>query len=488
MNKQLTGKIRQNKHVIIFTSDGFTFTFVRVDDYKDTDGNYLHFTLKPDEAGYIWGVTSDQSVIAIYIKENRDIYHSLVTNTWNYIVFNHEPYEKTNGNNDDRFLSDDVPLIHKDSDELSGLFGFTGIEFLNGFVRSVNPCNALHEDFDLEKRFGEYEKTGGESEHEILVYKVYNDNKKFSVNVGDDSSDWQFGSVVSQRNDINKGEALSNDISSLIIEFTSGQTLKKFYDYYGYVSDIMAFLTYRSEVYFESIKLLSKHPQFGLLSIAECYVKYGKSESIRDIVRVISVKSFTDDMFERLVTSSMVKSKECAGLPISIIPKDDDDAILMTTDKIRNICSALEAEINATGVKCVKNTELENLVEKVKALINTHKNQSDEDLRLPEKTYNNIFNSISYWSDTAADRFIIAWHKNEDLNLTYGWNIVVNEKDIEEFVKARNKITHSGQREITEQIAYTGIALSALVYSLTLQRIGFSRESVRDIMERRLIR
>ncbi|MBE5839567.1 hypothetical protein [Butyrivibrio sp.] len=43
MKSQLTGKIRIDGHVIIFTSDEFSFTFVRVDDYKDADGRYSKF-------------------------------------------------------------------------------------------------------------------------------------------------------------------------------------------------------------------------------------------------------------------------------------------------------------------------------------------------------------------------------------------------------------------------------------------------------------
>lgn len=369
MSKQLTGKIRQDGHIIIFTSDEYRFTFVRVDDYKDPNGHYLQFILHPDNAGYVWGVTSEQKVIAIYIKEDICIYHSLVTNTWNYIIFSTLPYEKADGIYDERVVMDSVLLNQKDSDELSRIFRFTGIEFINGFVRSVNPCNALHKDFDLEKKIIDFEKTEGESPHGVLVYKVFDDNKKFTVDIDDSSTVWMFGSAVSQRNDINKGEALSNDISSLIIEFHSGQTLRTFYDYYGYVSDILAFLAYRRNVYYESIKLLTKHPKYGFSSFAECYVMYEDPASVRDMVRVVSVKPFTDDMFKKLVASSMNKAKDGVGLPISIIPKDDDDAVLMTTDKIRSICSALETEINATGVKSVKNAELESLILEEKKML-----------------------------------------------------------------------------------------------------------------------
>jgi len=444
--------------------------------------------LRPDRAGYVWGVTSDQKVIVVYIKEDRGIYHSLVINTWNYIIYDTLPYEKANRISDESPKSDSVPLLQKDSDELSWLFRFTGIEFVNGSLRSVNPCNALHENFELEQKITNNDnKQESNHAHGLLVYDVVDDAKEFTVDIEGDITTWLFGSAISQRNDINEGGTLSNDISSLIIKFNSCQTLETFYDYYGYASDILAFLTYRRNIFFESIKLLTRHPEFGLSSFAECYVKYEEPASVWDMVRVISVKPFTDEMFKKLLISSMAKSKECVGLPTGIIPKDDEDAVMMTVNKIRNICSALETEINATGVKSVKNAELENLINDIKDVIKAHRKQSDEEHKLPDKTYDNIFSSISHWSDPAADRFIRAWHENEDLSLTSGWDIVLFDKDIEEFVKVRNRITHSGQRELTEQIANTGIALSALAYSLTLQRIGISRESVRAIMERRLI-
>ena len=158
------------------------------------------------------------------------------------------------------------------------------------------------------------------------------------------------------------------------------------------------------EIFFESIKLLTRHPEFGFSSFAECHVKYEEPASVRDMVRVISVKLFTDEMFKKLVVSSKAKSKDCVGLPTGIIPKDDEDAVLMTVNKIRNICSALEIEINATGVKSVKNAELESLINDIKDVIKAHRKQSDEEHKLPDKTYDNIFSSISHWSNPAADR------------------------------------------------------------------------------------
>ena len=246
MSKQLTGKIRQDGHVIIFTSDEYRFTFVRVDDYRDTNGNYTRFTLRTDKAGYVWGVTSDQKVIAIYIKEDRGIYHSLVINTWNYIIYDTLLYEKANRISDESPKSDSVPLLQKDSDELSRLFRFTGIEFVNGSLRSVNPCNALHENFEMEQMITNNDnKQESDHAHGLLVYDVVDDAKEFTVDIEGDVTTWRFGSAISQRNDINKGETLSNDISSLILKFNSCQTLETFYDYYGYASDILAFLTYR---------------------------------------------------------------------------------------------------------------------------------------------------------------------------------------------------------------------------------------------------
>ena len=488
MKSQLTGKIRIDGHVVIFTSDGFRFTFVRVDDYRDADGRYSKFVLRADKVGYVWGVTSDQKVIAVYIKEDREIYHSLVTNTWNYIIIECLPNGKADGISDERPMLDSVSLLQKDSDELSQLFRFNRIEFLNGSVRSVNPCNALHENFDLEKRIADFDnQPESDHAHGLLVYDVVDDSKKFTIDIDGDVTIWRFGSTVSWRNDINKGEVLANDTSSLIIEFNSDQTLETFYDYYGYVSDILAFLTYRRNIFYESIKLLTMHPDYGVASYAECYVNFTRPASVRDMVRVVSVKLFTDEMFKKLVVSSQAKSKDCAGLPTSVIPQDDDDAIMMNADKVRRICSALESEINATGVKSVYNEELDSLINKVKDVIKAHRKQSDKEHKLPDKTYDNIFSSISHWSDPAADRFVRAWHENEDLNLTTGWNIIVYDRDIEEFVNVRNRITHSGQGELTEKIANTGIALSALTYSLALQRIGVDKEYIREIMERGLI-
>ncbi|MCB5688667.1 hypothetical protein [Blautia wexlerae] len=440
-NAVVTGIIKTDKGNVSFYGEDFKFTFMNADTKEE-------IVIDADENGYIWGKTYEGKAIAIYAKQSIIIKGTRVLNTWNYII--------------SRFAG-----ISKES-----IISFKGIRFKNGVIRTIHPCNALHED---------YEK----SKDGILAYRVANDRKSYLINAGNETISWIFGSEINQRMSIEEGNSLSNGNALLDILFDNQQGYKTFYDWYGYVCDFCSFLTFRNNIFFEKIFLLRETPYNVNEAFAECYVKSEGEVSLRKFVNIIPITYIDDNMFNEMIMNILKQDKNHKGLPIFITPKDDRDAKIMDVGKIRNICSALEMELDLGGVRLKSGSNMKVLIETVKKDVKEHRDGKEP---LSSKAYDYIFGNISYWDQPLAERAYNAWKQHEDkmqpLLSLYG--IDIDQEKIEAFVKARNNITHNGFTGIDEDVANTAFVLMGLVYCCTLTRIKMPMELIKDVMGRRL--
>lgn len=436
----VNGIIKTDKGNVTFYGENFKFTFMNADTKEE-------LVLDIDENGYIWGRTYEGKVIAIYAKRSIKIKETRVLNTWNYIISKFEGISK------------------------ESIKTFKGIRFKNGAIRTIYPCNALHEDFE-------------KSKDGILVYRIENDSKCYSINVGNETVSWKFGSEINQRMSIEEGESLSNGNALLDILFDNQQGYKTFYDWYGYVCDFCAFLTFRNNICFEKIFLLRETPYNVNEAFAECYVKIEGESSIRKFVNIIPISYIDNNVFKEIVMNILKQDKKHKGLPIFIAPRDDRDAIIMDVGKIRNICSALEMELDLGGVHLESSPNMNVLIETVKKYIKEHRDGKEP---LSSKAYDYIFGNISHWDQPLAERAYNAWKQHEDKMqpLLKLYSIDIDQEKIEMFVKARNNITHNGFTGMDEDVANTAFVLMGLVYCCALTRINVSTELIKDIMGRR---
>lgn len=436
----VTGIIKTDKGNLTFYGENYKFTFMNVDSKEEV-------VIKADENGYIWGRTYEDKVIAIYAKESIKIKQTVILNTWNYII--------------SRFAG-----VSKES-----IKSFKGIRFKNGAIRTIHPCHALHED---------YEK----SKDGKLVYRIENDRKCYSINIGDKKISWRFGSEINQIISMEKGNSLSNGNALLDIMFNNQQDYKTFYDWYGYVCDFCSFLTFRNNIYFEKIFFVNETPYNVNEAFAECYVKIEGEVSVRKFANIIPISYIDDNAFNEIIMNIMKQDRTHKGLPIFIAPKDDRDAKIMDVGKIRNICSALEMELDLGGVRLESSDSMKSLVEKVKKVVKEHR-KGNQPLSLKEYDY--IFGNISHWDQPLSERAYNAWKEHEDKlkPLLNSYYINIEKEKIEKFVKARNNITHNGFTGIDEDVAITAFALMGLVYCCALTRIKVSTELIKDIMGRR---
>lgn len=435
----ISGLINTSKGNITFYGDNFKFVFMNsnptVEVSIDTDAN-----------GYIWGKTYDNRIIAIYAKQCIKVKSSKALNTWNYII--------------SRYMN-----VSKES-----ISSLRGIRFVNGTIRTISPCDALHEDFS----------TIGDGK---ITYTVKDDSIKYEVDINNEKLCWKFGSEISQKMSLEEGNSLSNGNAILDVVFEIEKDYKAFYDWYGYVCDFCSFMSFRNNISFERIYLL-RDTQYEMYdSFAECYVKKDGDVSQKKYLNNIPVSYLSKDVFCEMLKNIIKIDEEHKGLPIFITPKDDRDANLITIDKIRNICSALEMELDFCGISKCNDTKIQNLKNSVKELIKNHRKGTD---KLTEKEYSYIFNSISHWGQPLSERAYCAWclHEGHLKKMIEMYDLSITKEKIEAFVKTRNKITHDGFTGIDENVADTAFAIIGLIYCCTLTRLKMKSDEIDSIIKR----
>jgi hypothetical protein len=438
----LTGFIQTKAGNVVFSAENFKFTVMK------TDFSMENIVIPADEHGYIWGRTHEGRVIAIYVRNDIKVGSVCVFCTWNYIVFKG---------------------INRQVDSIAS---FRGIRFKNGAIKTVFPANALH----LDK----------EEEDDVISYRVKPDCTEYHCEDEGQPVLWSFSSMIHQTWTIKDGDTLSNTDSLLDIMFQEEQNYSTFYKYYGYVCSLCSFLTFRRDVAFESVSLLADNPGCSREEYATCYIKNPDTVEQRDVMHVIPVRFLDETILKNIMKNIYDPDKTQKGLPLLITPEDERDANRMDIGKIRNICSAMEMELDMQGIRLPANPNMKKLVCAVKKMVKEHRGGENP---LSEKSYDYIFSNISHWDQPLVERIWEAWKQHEkDLKpILRIYNIVISNEDIQEFVKARNNITHNGFTGISENVATTAFAIMILIYFCSMIRIGMKPQEAQGFLSRRLI-
>lgn len=161
----------------------------------------------------------------------------------------------------------------------------------------------------------------------------------------------------------------------------------------------------------------------------------------------------------------------------------DKDYSILYDDKIKNICSSIECEMDfIKDLKDDENTNLTNLIKEVKDVIKKHRKS---DNRLEDKTYDMIYNSISHWGMANSRKIYLLYKKQEEYMkiLEERANLSCTEDDIAAFVKYRNDITHGRYRTLDSVMARTAYTLMALAYCCFLLRNGIKDDKLKFLFE-----
>ncbi len=364
--------------------------------------------------------------------------------------------------NGSKQLNTDSYIVAKYNAARADMSGFDRIEFIGGTLNRVFYCNALESDDN------DISNPTFHLQDDTLTYDVDIENIPCKLKIHSDIRE-SFG---------DSGRVLSNDKAILSIEFPHKQPLNSVYKHIAKIKELLAFMTFRRNVGFESITLYHNSPD---LSPMEVFIKEVQAFTEKNIFNNITFDSLKDSIPALL--SILYGSKEDKpSYELGFIPTSDKDIRYMTNNKIRLICSSLECEMSfVKDLDKKEDQNLEKLITDVKALIKSHRKTPD---KLSQKTYDNIFNNISHWSMSASDKMCLLYHRHEQEILKIAlWSQRVDDEKIDEFVKYRNKITHGSWRVLSDSVASTAHVLQSLVYCCILTRIGMSKEQICTLCE-----
>jgi len=337
------------------------------------------------------------------------------------------------------------------------------IEFCGGTLNSLYQQTQIVTEYDEERKC--YIKT----------YPTF--KKEYSVKIKDIECKLILKNMPSEN---------SPSIMNLIVryEFSKEMPIKTIKLIYNVLMKICRFMTNRGNVGFDEVRLYQIDDEKDeWIKFADGFLDYQYDNFTE---KKYQQNILFDDIDECIVNLHSVMSADTEGKATYLFDfyaDNDKDYSILSDDKIKNICSSIECELDfVTDLKDDENANLEDLIKNVKAVIKQHRKS---DKKLEDKTYDMIFNSISHWG-MANSRKIYLLYKKQDYYmkiLNEKAKLSCTEEDIAAFVKYRNDITHGRYRTLDSVIVATAYALMALAYCCFLLRMGIKDDKLKLLFE-----
>ena len=427
--KQITGIFPSKEGNMCFLADGFNFTIM------DNQVEPLRLIEIDPQDSFLRGKTRDGYDIGMYAgKEKAHIYGNCRYETGAYVV----------------------SLKQKDGD----ISYYSGIEFVGGTL------NKLYKPFLFRIQ-------GVEPEERKTI--------SFSITRDDGTIQFEIGySVILGRT---KKELRNEETVYCRLSFSCAQNLESFFKHFNAVKELIAFMTFRQNVGFDDIFLLSPPEEINgfqfVNHLATVHIQYENDFTEKDSFTCIGFEDIESSLPAFLML--LYNNEERKPLYSSgYIPKDDSDVFRMSNSKIREICSAIECELSHVQV-CDDEVDsnLQELIDSVKKIIKEHR---ESEKKLPDKAYDTINGSLGNWSIPASERIIALYQMHwQDVVRLRPIHFPMTDSAIEDFIKYRNDITHGKYRVLDEKIARTGFALMGLIYCCVLTRIGVDSQTIHKI-------
>ena len=340
---------------------------------------------------------------------------------------------------------------------------FQAIEFVGGTLNNLYEQTRIETKYDDEQRC--YIKTYPESRKEYnLKIKDY-DCKMIIRNIPSETSPSKMDLVIRY-------------------EFPYELLLAEIKLIYNVLIDICRLLTNRKNVGFDVVKLYKIDEKTQELScFADAFIDYKYEQFTNKSYRNNILFDYLGDCISNLhtVVSSGTERKE--NYLMGFFAESDSDYNVLTDDKVKNICSSIECELNfIMDLKNDENENLKDLIKLIKKVLKHHKKSAN---RLEDKTYGLIYNSMSHWSMSNSRKIYLLYEKNRifmDI-LKNRTSLSCTEEDVGAFVKYRNDVTHGRYRTLDSTIATTSYTLMALSYCCFFSRIGMKEDRLKKLFE-----
>ena len=391
----------------------------------------------PQQQGFILGRTPERKYVYIYANQELKIWHELTLNTWTYFV-----------------------------SSFPDISTYKILCFENGILNKLFfPSSVIFE-------YTEKAETKVKYQDDSLTYTLAGKNVRGNISIH---------STPHDRRSAEKGDSISTGGINLEITFDEEKEIQTFPEMFGYILNMCQFMAFRRNISFEKITFRDFIDNFPEMtdSVAECYVNY---EHVHDTNKVIH-SCLTFNILQESVTSllsSIVSNKpKKPSFNIGFIPDDDKTALYITSIKIREICSALESEMELSKIQVQQETAFDNLVEKLKDIV---KEDRDGIHSLTDpKSYDYILGTLRHLSGALADRIEKCFSEYQPLIGEY-----ISREDIDKLVQYRNTITHGNFMPLDNKLAETAFVLIKLVYCCILKRIGLTDKVIKELFQRQL--
>lgn len=447
LEHQITGVIQTNTTPIIFTVPKGEYRFSFLTSKAATAFEHQDSITIPTNDDFIFGKTHTGHNIAVYCNcENINVSTSRGLNTAAYVISHCNTYKM---------------------DSFSELGFYDRILFYGGTLNQVSSARKLDTSFETSNIVITH-KT-----HPI-VFDVSSDEIKCSIEIN-----WGIHEV--------SGKSVECSDLVLIMKFDEIQPLKTFFEHYNKIRDLLSFMTFRYNVGFSKIEIANTQSTIKDHGIsANVFVQESAQWAQKDYHINICFEEIEQHLPTLLTTLYHVQDKKPA-LILGFLPETDNDLFYITNSKIRNLCSALESEISQR--KDIKKSKNDLITDLKKRALHLVKEFRKENPGLTDDQCSLIQGSIGNWSLPLSDKLCALLHLFDDEMLLLSRDEQeVSDVDIVEFVKYRNSITHGNHNTITQQIAKTAFYLQGLVYLCILERIGMTRDEIKQLCQYKLLR
>lgn len=387
--------------------------------------------------GFILGRTTEGKFIYIYAGKDISIRRQATINTWLYFI-SRTPDVET----------------------------YRAISFNGGILNKLFFNAAL--DFD-------YDKSGHikvQYKDDQQVYSLVNEEMRGTVAVR---------SSVSENVSAEKGTSIAISGTELELVFEEEQKVETFSDMFGYILNLCQFMAYRRNVRFEEIFLGQESKRLpGIYEkIASCFVRYDeKIETEKNMHMCITFNELGEGT-AHLLNSIMNNRTAKPQFMIGFLPENDEDVNLVTSMKIREICSSLESEMELLDIRGEHEKEFEELIDKLKKVVKEHR---DGDGSLDKKDYDYVFGTLNHLTGALGDRIENCFMEYQPI-----LGEVIYRKQIDQIVKYRNTITHGNYMQLDVELAETAYVLIMLIYCCILKRVGMADDRIHELFLRRII-
>lgn len=321
-----------------------------------------------------------------------------------------------------------------------------------------------------------------EVENGKRVLDVRKDSMKWELESGRLRGTLEVASGIREGMSAERGDYIEVTDAALELILEQPRELTEFSDVYGCLLRLCQFMTFRKNVGFDRIVLGRERKEFSgyYEELAECFVRHDwEKMTEKKIFSCITFQALADSL-PPLLTSIAENQPKKPWFNIGFIPEHDRDVYFITDVKIREVCSALESEMELSKVKVTRDAEFEKLIKEMKQLVKVHRD-GEHPLK-DANDYQFIFGTLDHMRGALADKIELCFQKYQPLMGEW-----ISRKHIDELVSYRNTITHGSHMQLDGQLAETTFILMKLVYCSVLKRVGMTDESVRDLMQKKVV-